>query len=156
MVEKLTDEQQKQKTEALDALYSHIFTNLRNLGISISLMMAGGAIFKYREELQFGSTINAIISLVVCLAAAGLLLWTIWHGIEKFARPVKGQWAAWRIIPFAILYSISVIVVFQAMLLLNAENQLRPHATVNAISPSSPTQTAAPPDQKQISSRKNH
>lgn len=130
MPDDLTQEEKRLKAEAQDALIKHVFDNIRNLLICISLTIAGGAVFKYRSEMQLGSTINVIVAVLVLLAASGLFAWNIHHGVEKLIRPVKGTKRAWLFAPLAMIYMFSVITVSQALLLLQTERQLRPQTNV--------------------------
>lgn len=139
---KLTPEEKQLKAEGYDALIKHVFDNLRNLLICISLAIAGGAVFKYRADLSFGSTANVIIGVLVIFTAIGLFGWNMLHGIDKLIRPVKGTRKAWRFVPFSVLYMFSVITVFQALVLLQTEKQLRPQT--NNVAPNTVVKREAP------------
>lgn len=125
MPKELTSEEKKAKADAHDSLIKHVFDNLRNLFISATLALSGGAVLKYHADSPFGSSFNLAIGALVVVAAVGLFGWNMIHGIEKLIRPVKGTRKGWLLVPFAVVYMFAVISIFQAWLSIQAEQQLR-------------------------------
>lgn len=125
MSKELTAEEKKAKADAHDILIKHVFDNLRNLFVCAMLALSGGAVLKYRVELPLGSSFNWGIGLLVVVAAVGLFGWNMLHGIEKLIRPVKGTRKIWLLVPFAVVYMFAVISIFQAWVIVQAEQQLR-------------------------------
>lgn len=142
MLDDLAQKEEQLKVEAQNALIKHVFDNLRNLLICISLTVGGLAVFKYRAAFGLGSTINTIISGLIVLTALGLFLWNMFHGIRKFSRPVSGTKKALCMLPFALLYMFASITVFQALFQLQTDMQLRTQTTEAA--PNITVKRAAP------------
>jgi hypothetical protein len=114
MEEQLTAEEKKVKADAHDALIKHVFDNVRNVLICTTFAVSGVAVLKYSAGLAFGSEFNTAIGLLVFVSAFGLCVWNMLHGVEKLIRPIKGTRKAWLMVPFAIVYMLSVFAVFQA------------------------------------------
>jgi hypothetical protein len=125
MAKELTVEEKRAKADAHDALIKHVFDSLRNLTLSVTLAVSGGAVLRYRAELPFGSAFNLVISILVVIASIGLFLWNMYYGIEKLIRPVKGMKKAWRLLPFTVVYVFTFLAIFQAGLRTQTEQQLR-------------------------------
>ena len=125
MTTKLSAEEKKVKADAHDALIKHVFDNIRNLLISVTLAVAGGAVLRFRADLLFGSAFNLAIGILVLFSSVGLFFWNMAHGAEKLIRPVKGTRKAWRLVPFAIVYMLAFLAIFQAWARTQAEQQLR-------------------------------
>lgn len=125
MPENLTPEEKQKKSDDHDALIKHVFDNLRNLFLCITLAFAGVVVAKYRADLVFGSTIDVIIGLLITSTALGLMFWNAYHGIQKLILPVKGTRKALRLVPFVVLYAFSIIPILQSALLLKAD-EIRP------------------------------
>lgn len=128
-VEDLTADEQKKankklKQAAHDELIRHIFDNLRNLSLSIWLILAGGAVIKYNAVLYFPQLTNVIIGIVIILVALGLGCWNMVHGVEKIIRPVVGTRKALIYIPSSMAYFLTVLTIVQALVQLIAEKQL--------------------------------
>jgi hypothetical protein len=125
MPKELLPEEKKAEAEAQDALIKHVFDNLRNVIICVTLVLAGGAVIKYRAVLPLGSTFNTVIGVLVILSAGGLFGWNMVHGVEKVIRPVKGTRKSWPLVLFASVYMFCVLTVFQALVRTQAEQQFR-------------------------------
>jgi Kef-type K+ transport system membrane component KefB len=123
--EKMTNEEKKANSEALDASIKHVFDNLRNVIICATIALAGGAVIKYRLELPLGAKFNLIIGILVIVAAFVLFTWNMIHGVEKLIRPVKKTKKSWLLIPFAIVYMFSIFAVFQSTII-DQSQQLKP------------------------------
>jgi len=103
-VEDLTTDEQKKadkkrKDAAHDEAIKSVFDNLRNLSICIGMVIAGGAVFKYRSQLYYSETTNVIIGVIIGIAAIGLLVWNMLHGIDKLTRSVQGTRKALKSVP---------------------------------------------------------
>ncbi|MDP4027550.1 MAG: hypothetical protein Q8P42_01075 [Gallionella sp.] len=120
-----THEERKARSDAQDALIKHVFDHLRNVLICVALIVASGAVLKYRADLPFDSAFNIVISVLVFISACGLFVWNMIHGIEKIIRPVKGTKKVWRIMPFTVAYMLIIIIMFQAATRAQIEQQLQ-------------------------------
>ena len=114
---KITTEEKKANVAAHDTLIKDVFDNLRNLFICISLAIAGGAVYKFRTELPLGSLLNLVIAFLVILVACGLLVWNMFHGLNKLIKTVKGTWNNWLLVSFAFVYVFALFTIFQALVM---------------------------------------
>lgn len=143
MLKNMTPEEHQKIVRDQDDLIQHVFNNLRNLfscGIFANL---GIAVVRHRAELPFNSPVNICFGGSVVVASVFLCFWNMKHGVEKFSRPTKGTKNGLKRIPFAIWYALVTFAVFQASILLQAEQQRRPQIGDGA--PSVPVR-AAPPE----------
>ncbi len=132
MSAKMTDEEKRAKGEATDLLIKHVFDNLRNVVICVTIALAGSAIIRYRTELPFGSTINLIIGLLVIAAAIFLFWWNMVHGVEKLIRPIKGTRKSWIFIPVAAVYMFSILAILQASIMDKSKYQANDGERISA------------------------
>ena len=114
---KITTEEKKANVAAHDTLIKDVFDNLRNLFICLSLAIAGGAVYKFRTELPLGSLLNLVIAFLVILVACGLLVWNMFHGLNKLIKTVKGTWNNWLLVSFAFVYVFALFTIFQALVM---------------------------------------
>jgi len=128
-VDDLTAEEQKKanrklKQDAHDELIKTVFDNLRNMSICIGLVIAGGAVMKYRDQLNYSEITNMIFGVFIIIITMGLFAWNTLHGIDKLTRSVQGTRKALKAAPLMLIYIFLAFAIFQAMTLLNIDKQL--------------------------------
>lgn len=119
----LTDEERKIAEEReikwknRDDLIKHVFDNLRNLIICVSLAFGGVAITEYQDALPFNPEFNSFLGGAVVILSFVLCVWNMIHGAEKLLRPIAGTKIALIFSPLACFYMVAMIIVFQASVL---------------------------------------
>ena len=102
-------------TDDQDALFKHVFDNLRNALICAALALTGAGIIKWRADLEFfGSNINATIGILLIVTAFFLCGWNIVNGRRNILIRAGGGARVALYILASLVYGFLVFVVFQA------------------------------------------
>jgi len=108
-----------------DALFKHVFDNLRNALICAALALAGAGIIRWRADLEFfGSTINAAIGVLLILTAFFLCGWNIVNGCKNILTPARGATKIGLYVFASLVYGFLGFAVLQAWAMVQAK-QLR-------------------------------
>jgi len=143
--QEMNEQSEKSKVETHDALIKHVFDNLRNVFICTTLLVACGAIFRYREQLQFGVVVNVVLSILLIFISFSLLSWNMVHGVQKIIQPYKKTRKRWLFLPLALLYMLVIVTIIQAWAMLQSESW-RKHVTQHSSIKVSNTETVHTPN----------
>lgn len=98
-----------------DALFQHVFDNLRNVIVCAILTLAGAGVIKFRVDLEpFGATINAAVGILLILTAFFLCGWNMVNGYKKIVISTQGTTKAGVYVLAFLVYGFLVFAVLQA------------------------------------------
>ncbi|SCX91315.1 hypothetical protein SAMN05216420_101315 [Nitrosospira sp. Nl5] len=102
-------------TNDQDALFQHVFDNLRNVIICATLTLAGAGVIKFRTELEpFGATINAAVGILLILTAFFLCGWNMVNGYKRIVTSTQGTTKAGVYVLAFLVYGFLAFAVLQA------------------------------------------
>jgi len=120
-----TPKQEKPENMSEDDLIRFVFDHFRNIGISTTLMISGGAVMKYRAEIPFGSISALAIGIGVAVSALFLFFWNICYGIRK----IKSEFSKGRKRIFVGLalsvYIVVIMFAYKSTVMLYTDLQLK-------------------------------
>ncbi|MEQ1560591.1 MAG: hypothetical protein ABL933_16850 [Methyloglobulus sp.] len=128
MSKKLTPEEAEARGKVRDELIKHVFDNLRNTIICVTLFFAGLAFYGHSADLPLSPNINRFIGALIGGLAAFLFAWNMIHGGEKVIRPIKNARTKWLFLPLIATYLLLIFAIFGALSIMNFEQQSRPAA----------------------------
>jgi len=98
-----------------DELIKHVFDNLRNLFLAVSLTTVGGAVIRYHDQLGLEPWL-AFSILVAFVILSGFLL--VWNGAHGVAKLLQGKHML-LVIPVFLIYIGMAVVAWHSVPLLN-------------------------------------
>lgn len=98
-----------------DELIKHVFDNLRNVFLSVSLVTVGGAVIRYHKQLDLEPWLAFLILMAFVILSGFLLVWNAAHGISKI---LHGKHIVF-VIPIFLLYMGMAVVALHAAPLLS-------------------------------------
>jgi hypothetical protein len=121
-----------------DALFQHVFDNLRNVIICAILTLAGAGVIKFRASLEpLDSTINAAVGILLILTAFFLCGWNMANGYKKIVTSTRGTTKAGVYLLALLIYGFLIFAVLQAWAMLQAK-QLHNPASDTAVERAQP------------------
>lgn len=99
-------------------IYIIVFENLRNLGVCLTLAIAGVAIMKYESISIFGPALAAPLGFFVLLVTILLLAWNAIQGISELCNTMKVPSVRFFLIalPLGGIYTVLCISVWGAVI----------------------------------------
>ena len=102
-----------------DALFQHVFDNLRNVIICAILTLAGAGVIKFRANLEpLDSTINAAVGILLILTAFFLCGWNMANGYKRIVTSTRGTTKAGVCVLAFLIYGFLIFAVLQAWAML--------------------------------------
>ena len=89
----------------VDKFVKFIFDNIRNMLICSSMLVASGAVYRFRALLPSGEVFSTLIAIVLGVASLALLVLNLLHGSYK----VFELFSAWR--RWAVVLALAVLLV---------------------------------------------
>lgn len=102
-----------------DAVFQHVFDNLRNVIICAILTFAGAVVIKFRANLvPSDPTINAAIGILLILTALFLCGWNMVNGYRKIVTSTRGIVKAAIFVLAFLIYGFLIFAMLQAWAML--------------------------------------
>ncbi|MDQ3185409.1 MAG: hypothetical protein M3Q16_02890 [Pseudomonadota bacterium] len=122
----LVEEQEEQEEQFTandqEALFRHVFDNLRNVITCAALTLAGAGIIKFREDLEpFGSNVNAAVGVLLIFTAFYLCGWNMVNGYKKIATSTQGKTKAGVCVLAFLVYGFLAFAALQAWAMLQTK-----------------------------------